>query len=64
MIACNLIAFTEARGIITSPNFPHADYSDNLNCYYVIHVEEGHKIKLVFTAFSTEQDSDYVTVNK
>ncbi|VDI15438.1 Hypothetical predicted protein [Mytilus galloprovincialis] len=48
-------------GSFTSPYYP-SKYCNNHNCNYNITVEEGSKVKLNFTYFNVEVDSDYVLV--
>ncbi|XP_076455410.1 uncharacterized protein LOC143289997 isoform X2 [Babylonia areolata] len=50
--ACGLNS-TDLQGTIQSPNFP-ANYSDNLDCVYVITAPPGYQVTLNFTDFHLE----------
>ena len=55
---CNGTADAE-QGTINTPNYPN--YYDNSNlCTWLI--SSSHRVKLVFTAFSTESDYDFLYV--
>ncbi|XP_070174699.1 uncharacterized protein [Littorina saxatilis] len=57
--------YTSLTGTIESPNFPN-NYTNNLNCSYVITAPAGYRITINFTHFDLEISSpcqfDYVTI--
>ena len=50
-------------GEIASPNFPEMNYDNDLFCTWEFYTEEGKHVRLTFTYFSTEADTDYVKVS-
>ncbi len=51
----------ESTSSFTSPYYPN-DYINNLNCTWVINVNIGSRIILIFDDFITENDHDFIEV--
>jgi hypothetical protein len=58
--ACNE-TYTTASGIISTPNFP-SDYSNNMNCYWLIITGTGTRIQLSFDTFVVDNGNDVLAV--
>ncbi|KAK0428152.1 hypothetical protein QR680_010638 [Steinernema hermaphroditum] len=58
---CPLSFYNEVEGEIYSPNFPQ-QYDNNDNCTYLIEVDPGKRVELIFVAFRTEDCCDIVNV--
>ena len=58
--ACNETS-TTASGIISTPNFPN-DYTNNMNCYWLIITGTGTRIQLSFDTFVVENGNDVLAV--
>ena len=48
---------TSLTGVIQSPNFPN-DYTNGLDCVYVISVPDTYRVTLTFTNFDVENSTD------
>ncbi|KAM6149501.1 CUB and sushi domain-containing protein 1 [Erethizon dorsatum] len=53
--------FTASSGIILSPNYPE-EYSNNMNCVWLIISEPGSRIHLLFNDFDVEPQFDFLAV--
>jgi CUB domain len=58
--ACN-VTYTTSSGIISTPNFP-GDYTNDLNCYWLIITSTGTRIQLSFDTFVVENGNDILAV--
>jgi CUB domain len=58
--ACNQ-TYTTSSGIISTPNFP-GDYTNNMNCYWLIITGTGTRIQLSFDTFVVETNFDFLLV--
>ncbi|KAG9266194.1 enteropeptidase [Astyanax mexicanus] len=47
------------NGFFHSKNFPH-DYDSDTNCHWIIRVNDGFSIKIVFEVFQTEEEIDFL----
>jgi hypothetical protein len=52
---------TELQQQLTSPGYP-SDYSNNLNCNWILNASAGYAIYIEFSFFQTEACCDFVTV--
>ena len=53
--------YTAASGIISTPNFPN-DYTNNMNCYWLIITGTGTRIQLSFDTFVVQNGNDVLAV--
>ena len=49
------------NGTIESPGFPYG-YPNGANCTWVIVVEEGNRIQIVFQSFAVEEEYDFLSL--
>ena len=55
---------TGVTGVIKSPNYPLSLYPNMADCRWTIKVDEGSKIRVLFASFQSEDQHDFVYVNK